>query len=104
MSPIWRISAEHVDVALVLEQLLQLVVVVEMVLDRAASGWLVTMIDVLDAGRDCLLDPVLDDRLVDERQHLLGLGLGSGQEACAPAGGRKDCFANAQDVPLLIDR
>ena len=60
--------------------------------------------DLLDAGRDRLLDAVLDDRLVDERQHLLGLRLGRGQEPCAPAGGRKDCFADAQDVPLLVER
>ena len=70
-----------------------------------ARFWLlVTMIDLLDAGRDRLLDGVLDDRLVDERQHLLGLRLGGRQEPCPPAGGREHCFANPQDIPLLIDR
>ena len=95
--------AQHVDVALLLEQLLQLVGVVEVVLDGAllAAG---DDDHVLDAGRDSLFDAVLDDRLVDERQHLLGQRLRRGQEAGAPAGGRKNCFANAQDVPLLIDR
>ena len=51
--------------------------------------------DLLDARRDRLFDRVLDDRLVDEGQHLLGLRLGRRQEASSPAGGRKDSFANA---------
>ena len=46
-------------------------------------------------GGDRLLDRVLDDRLVDERQHLLGLRLGGGQEPGAPAGGGEDGFADA---------
>ena len=44
------------------------------------------------AGGVGLLDRVLDQRLVDDRQHLLGLGLGRGQEAGAEAGHRKDRF------------
>ena len=88
-------APEHLDVALVLEQVLELVVVVEMVLDRPllAAG---DDDHLLDAGGDCLLDAVLDDRLVDQRQHLLGLRLGRGQESRPPAGGRKDCFSDAQ--------
>ena len=46
-------------------------------------------------GGHRLLDAVLDDRLVDQRQHLLGLRLGRGQEAGAPAGGREDGFTDA---------
>ena len=46
------------------------------------------MIPLLDG----LLDHVLDGRLVDERQHLLGLGLGGGQEPGAEAGGRDHGF------------
>ena len=45
-------------------------------------------------GGHRLLDPVLDDRLVDERQHLLGLRLGGGQEARAEAGGGEDGLAD----------
>ena len=45
-----------------------------------------------DATR--LLDAVLDDRLVDQRQHLLGLRLGGRQEARAEAGGGEDGLAN----------
>ena len=50
--------------------------------------------DVVDTGRQGLFDAVLDDRLVDERQHLFRLRLGSGQEAGAEAGGGKDGFAD----------
>ena len=41
-------------------------------------------------ARDGLLDHVLDGRLVDDRQHLLGLGLGGRQEPGAEAGGGDD--------------
>ena len=87
-------APEHLDVALGLEQVLQLVAVVEVVLDRPllAAG---DDDDLLDAGSDGLLDRVLDDGLVDERQHLLGLRLGGGQEAGPPPGGREDGFADA---------
>src|SRR5438270_747743 len=57
---------------------------VEMVDDRAlaAAG---DHDHLLDAAGDGLLDAVLDGRLVDERQHLLGLGLGHGKESRAQA-------------------
>ena len=66
---------EHLDVALLLEQMLELVGEVEVVLDRSllAGG---DDDDLLDARGDGLFDGVLDDRLVDQRQHLLGLGFG----------------------------
>ncbi|MNC94067.1 hypothetical protein D3C83_108350 [compost metagenome] len=50
--------------------------------------------DVVDAGGDGLLDAVLHDRLVDQRQHFLRLRLGGRQEARAEARGRKDGFSN----------
>ena len=86
--------AEHLDVALLLEEVLELIRQVEVVLDRAllAGG---DDDDLLDARRDGLFDRVLDDRLVDQRQHLLGLRLGRGQEAGAPAGGREYGLSNA---------
>jgi hypothetical protein len=73
---------------------LELVGRVEVVLDRPllAAGH---DDDLLDAGADRLLDGVLDDRLVDERQHLLGRRLGRREEAGAPAGGWEDGFADA---------
>ena len=76
-----------------LEEGLELDGDVEVILDRvlAAAG---DEDDVVDAGRDRLLDAVLDDRLVDERQHLLRLRLGGGQEAGAEAGGGEHGFAD----------
>ena len=90
--------AELLDLALLLEKAFQLVGEVEVVLD----GPLLARGDddhLLDAGRDGLLDGVLDDRLVDERQHLLGLSLGGRQEASAPAGCREDGFSDAHALP-----
>ena len=46
------------------------------------------------ARRDRLLDAVLDDRLVDERQHLLRLRLCCGQEPRAETGGGENGLAN----------
>ena len=51
--------------------------------------------DVVDARLERLLDAVLDDGLVDERQHLLGLRFGGRQKAGAQAGRGKDGFSDA---------
>src|SRR5205823_5636191 len=40
-------------------------------------------------------DAVLDERLVDQAEHLLGHGLGGGKEASAQTCGRKNCFADS---------
>src|SRR6185436_4426548 len=64
------------------EQRLQLVRLIEMILDRA-FGAMRNEDDVLDAGCYGLLHRVLNERLVDDRQHLLGQYLGRGQEARA---------------------
>ena len=65
-----------------------------MVLDRrfGAAG---DEDELLDAGRLRLLDRILDQRLVDDRQHLLGHGLGGRQEARAEAADREYRLANA---------
>ena len=70
---------EQVVLALLLEVVLELEVAVEVVLDRAlaAAG---DDEDVGEPGPHRLLDHVLDRRLVDDRQHLLGLALGGRQE------------------------
>ena len=85
--------AELGGVALVAEDLLQLVVAVEVVLQRAlvAAG---DHEDVGEPGGDGFLDHILDRRLVDDREHLLGRGLGRGQEAGAQAGCRDDSLAD----------
>jgi hypothetical protein len=46
--------------------------------------------DVVDARCNGFLDAVLDDGLVDERQHLFGLRLRRGKESGPQAGGGKD--------------
>jgi hypothetical protein len=63
-----------------------------MVLDRAlvAAG---DEHHVGDAGRCGFLHGVLDERLVDDRQHLLRARLGDGKEAAAEAGDRKYGFS-----------
>ena len=50
--------------------------------------------DVLDARCDRLFDAVLDDGLVDQRQHLFGDDLGGGQKTRAQAAGGENNFAN----------
>ncbi len=55
-----------------------------------------------EARGDRLLDHVLDDRLVDERQHLLRLRLGGGQEARAEAGGGEHGLADLAQRGHLI--
>ena len=76
-----------------LEHLLEFVADVEVIFDGAlaAAGH---DDDLVAAGRQRLFHAVLDDRLVDEWQHLFGLSLGGGQKARAQSGGGKNCFAN----------
>ena len=87
-------ATQHLDVTLRLQQRLQLEAVVEVVLDGSLLAARHDD-DLLDASGDRLFDRVLDDRLVDQRQHLLGLCLGGRQEPGAPPCGRKHCLPNA---------
>ena len=50
--------------------------------------------DLVAAGGDGLFDSVLNERLVDEAEHLLRHGLGGRKEASAQSCGREDGFAN----------
>src|SRR4029078_3362564 len=65
---------------------------VEVILDRvlSASG---AQDDVVDPGCDRLLDAVLNDRFVDQRQHFLGLRFGGGQETGSESSGGKGGLA-----------
>ena len=85
----------EVLLAAALEKRLELLRHVEVILDGvlAAAG---DEDDVGDAGGDRLLDAVLDGRLVDERQHFLGLRLGGGEKTGAEAGGGEDGLTNRQ--------
>jgi hypothetical protein len=49
---------------------------------------------LLEPGGHRLLDHVLDDGLVHQRQHFLGLRFGGGQEAGAESGGGEDGLAH----------
>ena len=72
---------------------LQLELAVEVVLDDGlvAPGH---EDEMLDAGLPGLVDHMLDQRPVDDRQHFLGHGLGGGQEPGAEPGDREDGFAD----------
>ena len=84
---------EQLRLAARLEKGLELDRHVEVILDGvlAAAG---DEDDVVDARRHGLFDAVLDDRLVDQRQHLFRLRLGGREEAGAEPGGGEDGFAN----------
>ena len=85
-----------------LEKRLELDRDVEVIFDRvlAAAGH---QDDVVDARRDRLLDAVLNDRLVDERQHFLRLRFGGGQETGAETGGRKDRLADGRHPGIVAE-
>ena len=83
---------EQLALAARLEFRFQFVGLVEVILDRPL-GTAGDEDHVGDAGRHRFLDRILDQRLVDDRQHFLGTGLGRRQEAGAHAGDRKDCFS-----------
>ena len=52
--------------------------------------------DIRDTGGDCLFDAVLNDWLVDEREHLLRLRLGRRKETGTQAGNGKDGLADGR--------
>ena len=54
--------------------------------------------ELLDAGFSGLFDGVLDDRLIDDRKHLLRHGLGGRQKARAKTGDGQDRFADGSGV------
>ena len=98
MFEILRTSVELLALAARLEKRLELDRHVEVIFDRvlAAAG---DQDDVVDARGDRLFDAVLDDRLVDERQHFLRLRLGGGQKSGAETGGGEDGFADDEVTP-----
>ena len=79
--------------AAALQRVLEFVGRIEMVLDDAlvAAG---DEDEMLDARLARLVDDILQDRTVDDRQHLLGDGLGRRQKAGAEAGDGENGFAN----------
>lgn len=91
--------AQHLyllDAALHLQFGLQFVDRMKVLLD-GALGTADDDQDVRDAGLHGLLHDILDDRLVHDRQHLLGHGLGDRQETRAETGGGNDGLADFRD-------
>jgi hypothetical protein len=81
----------------VLAPLAQVVLQLERPIEVVHDGSLAAAGDhdhLLDTARDRLLDPVLDRRLVDEGQHLLGLRLGDRQESCPQTRSGEDRLAH----------
>ena len=76
------------------EERLEFGIEVEVVLDRALAPAGDDQ-DVLDAALDRFVDHELKDRRVDDRQHLLGHGLGCGEESRPHAGGGDDGLGHA---------
>ncbi len=60
--------------------------------------------EMLDAGLPRLVDHMLDQRPVDDRQHFLRHGLGGRQEARAETGDREYGFANRFHVRRVLLR
>ena len=83
------------------EHLFELELPVEMVLDDAlvAAG---DEDEMLDAGVPRLVDDMLNDRTVDDGQHLLGHRLGRGQEAGAEPCHGEHGLADASSHPVLV--
>ena len=79
------LQVQEPDLAARLEEGFELDRDIEMILDRvfAPAG---DQDDVVDAGRCGLFDAILNDRLVDEREHFFGLGLRGGKKARPKAG------------------
>ena len=75
--------------------------VIEVIFDRglAAPG---DENQLLDAAVEGLLHRMLDHRAVNDRQHLLGHGLGRRQKARPQAGDRQDRFANSSQPQTSI--
>ena len=85
-------ARQHLVLAALGERVIELELDVEMILDDrlVAAG---DKNKMFDAGFAGLIDDILDDRSVDDGQHLLRDGLGGGKEARAEAGDRENCLA-----------
>src|SRR5262245_19317879 len=91
-----QVARQHLEVGAPLalrERVFELELAVEMVLDDSlvAAG---DEDEMLDAGLARLVDHVLNQRPVDDRQHLLRHGLGGRQEPGAQPGDWKNSLAN----------
>ena len=85
---------EQVGLATLTQIGLELDSTVEMIVDRALSS-ACNKEKLLDTCRFGFLDSVMNERLVDNRQHLLGHRLGRRKKAGSQPGDREDSFADA---------
>ena len=86
------------------QRVVELELEVEMIFDHrlVAAG---DEDEMLDAGFPRLVDDILDDGPVDDREHLLRNGLGGRKKPRAETGHRENCLANsfhAVDYPLTL--
>ena len=94
---------ELLGLAAVVQVVLELEGRVEVILDRPLVA--ARHDDQLtESGGDGLLHHVLDDRLVDDRKHLLRLGLRSREEPRTEARRREDALADVHAKTLLAER
>src|SRR5258708_7591246 len=92
--PAARLPPPHLLVlAALCQRVIELELDIEMILDNrlVAPG---DEDEMLDAGLARLIDHILDDRPVDDGQHLLRNGLGGRKKPRAEAGDRENCLAN----------
>jgi hypothetical protein len=95
---------EKIGLASLLEHLLQLERGVEVVLDRVFPAPRDDH-DPFEPRRARFLDDVLDERPVHQRQHLLGLRLGGGEEPRPqPRGGENGDSHGSHRGEILTDR
>ena len=76
-----------------LEQRFEFVCVIEMIFDDVLAASCHED-ELFDPRLACFLDGVLHNRLIHDRQHLFGDGLGRGKKTGAHAGDRQDGFSN----------
>ena len=82
---------EHLAFAAALEIFFQFERTVEVVFDRAFAS-ACDDDDVFDAGGDRFFDDVLNQRFVDQRQHLFGGCFGGRKKACTQSGSGNNSF------------
>ena len=91
---------EQVVLAFFFEHLLQFVADVEMIFDRALAASSDND-DLVASGRHCLFHPILNDGLIDQRQHLFRLSFGGREKARTQSGSGENRFANSPDLAAV---
>lgn len=85
-------ESELFDLSLLYKRLLELERSIKVVLDRLLATTSYDH-DIGDTSTYSFFYKILDDRLIDDREHLLRLGLGSREESSTESCSRDDTFA-----------